>query len=308
MGQSAEALSGAPEKAGHEVKPATRRDFSGAGMFQSVTSWLRKIEDDPRTERAIMALIIGNAVILGLETSRAAMASFGPILEMLDQIILAIFIIELFARIIVHRWAFFRDRWSVFDFVVIGIALVPATSAFTVLRALRILRALRLITALPTLKRVSAGLLASLPGMGSILFLIGLIYYVFAVLGTNLFGDDNPNLFGTLGTALWTLFTVMTLEGWTNDVALPVMETQPYAWVFFITFIVVTTFMVLNLFIGVVVNAMQAEATKAEAAEREAEREMIQEEAAPILAVIKELRAEVAELRAEMARRESAGS
>jgi voltage-gated sodium channel len=303
MAQSAEAISGAADTAGQQAKLATG---PSAGVVGNLTAWLHKIEENPLTERVIMALIIGNAIILGLETSKAAMASFGPVLETLDQIILAIFIVELVARIIVHRWAFFRDRWSVFDFFVIGIALVPATNTFTVLRALRILRALRLITALPTLKRVSAGLLASLPGMGSILFLIGLIYYVFAVLGTNLFGDDNPNLFGTLGRALWTLFTVMTLEGWTNDVALPVMEAQPYAWAFFITFIVVTTFMVLNLFIGVVVNAMQAEAVKAEEAEREAEREMIQEEAAPILSMMKKLRAEVAELRAEMARRDTA--
>jgi voltage-gated sodium channel len=155
----------------------------------------------------------------------------------------------------------------------------------------------------PTLRRVVAGLLASLPGMGAIVFLIGLIYYVFAVLGTKLFGPDNPNLFGTLGDSLWTLFTVMTLEGWTNDVAKPVMEKHPYAWVFLVLFIIVTTFMVLNLFIGVVVNAMQTEALKAEAAEREAEREMIQEEAAPILAEVKGLRKEVAELRAELAGR-----
>jgi voltage-gated sodium channel len=263
---------------------------------------LRSIVDDPRTERAVMALIIVNAVILGLETSRPIMASHGRLLEVLDRIILAVFVVEIAARIVVHRWSFFRDPWSVFDFLVIGIALVPATETFTVLRALRILRVLRLITAVPTLRRVVAGLIASLPGMGSIVLLIGLIYYVFAVMASKLFGDDNPNLFGTLGDALWTLFTVMTLEGWTNDVAKPVMEKHPYAWFFFATFIVVTTFMVLNLFIGVVVNAMQAEATKAEAAEREAEREMIQEEAAPILAEVKTLRAEVAALHAEIAR------
>jgi voltage-gated sodium channel len=270
---------------------------------KTVIAWLRTIDDDPRTERVIMFLIIINAVILGLETNKAAMASYGRLLEILDHIILAVFVIEILARMVVHRLAFFRDPWSVFDFVVVGIALVPATEMFTVLRALRVLRVLRLITAVPTLKRVVAGLLASLPGMGSILFLIGLIYYVFAVMGTKLFGGDNPNLFGTLGRSLWTLFTVMTLEGWTNDVAKPVMETHPAAWVFFVTFIVVTTFMVLNLFIGVVVNAMQAEATKAEAAEREAEREMIQEEAAPILAEVKRLRTEVAELHTEIRER-----
>jgi voltage-gated sodium channel len=267
-----------------------------------VTAWLRTIVDDPRTERVVMSLIIINAVILGLETSKTVMETSGRLLDLLDRIILGVFVVELTARIIAHRLAFLRDPWSMFDLIVVSIALVPATETFSVLRALRILRVLRLITAVPTLKRVVAGLLAALPGMGSILFLIGLLYYVFAVMATKLFGADHPKLFGTLGDALWTLFTVMTLEGWTNDVAKPVMENHPYAWIFFVIFIVVTTFMVLNLFIGVVVNAMQAEATKADAAERGAEREMIQEEAAPILTEVKTLRAEVAALHAEITR------
>jgi len=271
-----------------------------AARGNTVLAWLRTIDNDPRTERVIMLLILVNAVLLGFETNPRVMASYGPLLQTLDHVILAVFVVEILARMLVHRGAFFRDPWSVFDFIVIGIALVPATESFTVLRSLRILRALRLIGVVPTLRRVVAGLLASLPGMGAIVFLIGLLYYVFAVMATKLFGADNPGLFGTLGDSLWTLFTVMTLEGWTNDVAKPVMENHPYAWLFFVIFIVVTTFMVLNLFIGVVVNAMQAEALKAEAAEREAEREMIQEEAAPILAEIKGLRKEVAELRAEV--------
>jgi voltage-gated sodium channel len=262
-------------------------------------AWLRPIVENPNTERVIMALIIINATVLGLETSQSVMATSGPVLEFIDHVLLAIFVAELAARIIVHRLDFFRDPWSVFDFLVVGIALVPATENLTVLRALRILRVLRLITAIPTLKRVVAGLLASLPGMSSILFLIGLIYYVFSVMGTKLFGATNPDLFGTLGKSLYTLFTVMTLEGWTNDVAKPVMEHHPYGWIYLFAFIIVATFMVLNLFIGVVVNSMQAEAMKAEAAERE----IVHEEAAPILAEVKGLRQEVAALRAEMAGR-----
>jgi voltage-gated sodium channel len=267
-----------------------------------VHDFICRIVDDPRTERAIMTLIFINAVILGMETYPRVMNAIGPLLELLDRIILAIFVVEIAARIYVKRLAFFRDPWSVFDFIVIGIALVPATESFTVLRALRVLRVLRLITAIPTLKAVVAGLLASLPGMSAILFLIGLIYYVFAIIAIKLFGGDNPELFGTLGKSLYTLFTVMTLEGWTNDVAKPVMQNHPFAWIFFVTFIVFTTFMVLNLFIGVVVNAMQREAERAEDAERDAEREMIKEEAAPILKEVKNLRAEFAELRNEVSR------
>ena len=269
----------------------------------TVIARFRTIVEDPRTERVVMSLIIINAVILGLETSKTVMASFGPLLEVLDHVILAVFVVEIAARIIVNRWAFFRDPWSVFDFLVVGIALVPATETFSVLRALRVLRVLRLITVVPSLKRVVAGLLAALPGMGSIVLLIGLIYYVFAVMATKLFGDDNPNLFGTLGDSLFTLFTVMTLEGWVDGVVKPVMETHPRAWIFFIIFIIVTTFMVLNLFIGVVVNAMQKEHAKAEKLELEAEREIVHEEAAPILQEIRSLKADVAELRKALAER-----
>ena len=269
-------------------------------MGISVTATLRRIIEDPRTERVVMILIIINAVLLGLETSATMRANFGTLLEILDHAILAVFVAEIVARLIVHRLAFFRDPWSVFDFVVVGIALVPTSENFSVLRALRVLRLLRLITTVPSLRRVVAGLLTALPGMGSIVLLIGLIYYVFAVMATNMFGDSNPALFGTLGTSLFTLFTVMTLEGWVDGVTKPVMEHHPYAWIFFIVFIVVTTFMVLNLFIGVVVSAMQEEHDKAEELEREAEREMMRDETGPLAQEIQSLKAEVMALRKDL--------
>jgi voltage-gated sodium channel len=265
--------------------------------------WLRKIVDDPRTERVVMGLIIVNAVILGLETNRSLTPEFRHTLEVLDYIILGVFVIEIGARIVVHRLAFFRDPWSLFDFIVVGIALVPATETFSVLRTLRVLRVLRLITVVPALRRVVAGLLASLPGMGSIVLLIGLLYYVFAIMANKLYGDEFPNLFGSLASSLFTLFTVMTLEGWVDGVVKPIMEKHPYAWAFFIPFIIMTTFMVLNLFIGVVVNAMQSAHAQAEAAEREAERNMIGEETAPLAAEIRNLKAEVVALRAEVSAR-----
>ena len=173
---------------------------------------------------------------------------------------------------------------------VVGVALAPATAAFSVLRALRVLRLLRMITVVPALQRVVGGLIGALPGMGSILLLIGLIFYVFGVMAVNLYGAADPVHFGTLGAALYTLFTVMTLEGWVDDVVNPLMQTRPWAWLFFIPFIVVTTFTVLNLFIGIIVNAMQAEHAKAKADEREAERELIHDETAPLMREIKGLR------------------
>jgi voltage-gated sodium channel len=270
-----------------------------AARGTTVIAKLRTIVEDPRTERFVMALIIVNAITLGLQTSKPVMDAIGPFLLLLDDIILAMFVVELAARIIVYRLEFFRDPWSVFDFVVVAISLIPTTETFSVLRALRILRALRLITAVPALKAVVAGLLAALPGMGSIVLLIGLLYYVFAVMATKMYGPQFPEFFGTLGRSLFTLFTVMTLEGWV-EIVKSMMEQRPYAWIFFITFIVVTTFMVLNLFIGVVVNAMQAEHEKEFRQELKAEREVVQEETAPILSEIRTLKAEIAALGREV--------
>ena len=263
--------------------------------------WLRRIVHDPRTERFIMALIVFNAVTLGLETSKTVMARWGSVLHVIDTVIITIFVLELTARIAVHRLAFFRDGWNIFDFIVVAITLIPtdSTDAFTVLRALRVLRLLRLITVVPSLRRVVGGLIGALPGMGSIVLLIGLIYYVSAVMAVNLFGEDFPALFGTLPASLFTLFTIMTLEGWVDGVVKPIMEKFPYAWLFFIPFIIGTTFTILNLFIGVIVSSMQQEVEKAQAAELAAERDIMQEETEPLLRELRALKEEVMALRRE---------
>jgi voltage-gated sodium channel len=269
--------------------------------------WLRRIVEDPRTDRFIMSLIVLNAFTLGIETSHAVMDRIGPFLNVLDRLILTVFVVEIVARIAVQRTAFLRDGWNIFDVIVVGIALAPATEAFSVLRALRVLRLMRLITAVPTLRRVVGGLITALPGMGSIILLISLIYYVCAVMAVNLYGAEFPQLFGTLGASLFTLFTIMTLEGWVEGVVRPVMEKHPFAWLFFIPFIIGTTFTVLNLFIGIIVNAMQEEHAKAELAEREAEREMVHEETAPLVREIRELKTEIIALRRDVAGRAQVG-
>jgi voltage-gated sodium channel len=265
---------------------------------------LRAILADPRTEWVILALILVNAAILGLETSPAVMNAAGPALKVLDNLILAIFVIEIASRMAVHRLAFFRDPWSVFDFLVVGIALVPATENLSVLRALRVLRVLRLITVVPALRRVVGGLILSLPGMGSIALLLLLLFYVFAVMATQLYGAEFPDLFGTLARSMFTLFAVMTLETWVDGVVKPVMEKFPYAWLFFIPYILITTFAVLNLFIAVIVNAMQ---TEHEAARKEEERQFAEEQRKlgkisateeGVLAELRALRAEVKALAA----------
>lgn len=219
---------------------------------------LRSFITHPRVQALIIALILTNAVLLGLETSPSVMAVAGGFIRKLDRAILAVFVVEVAIRLWVFRRAFWRDPWSVFDFVVVGIALVPAAGPFAVLRALRVLRVMRLLTIVPSMRRVVGALLAAIPGLGSIVLMLGVIYYVFAVIATNLFGADFPDWFGTIGRSLYTLFQVMTLESWSMGISRPVMESFPYAWAFFVPFILVATFTMLNLFIAIIVNAMQS--------------------------------------------------
>ncbi len=205
---------------------------------------------------SITALILLNAVILGLETFPSVMARFGPVLVAADHLILGIFVVELALRLFAHGGSFFRDPWSLFDTGVVAIALVPASEAFSVLRALRVLRVLRLISAFPQLRRVISGLLTAIPGLGAIAAILVIILYVFAVIGSKLFGADYPQWFGSLTISLFTLFQVLTLEGWA-DIVREIEKTHPYAWGFFIPYILFSTFIVLNLFIAVIVEAMQ---------------------------------------------------
>lgn len=210
-------------------------------------------------ERTVIALIIINALVLGLETVPEIMATHATMLIGLDQIILTLFVIEIVVRIYVHRGAFFRDPWSLFDTAVISISFVPDSGAFSILRALRVLRVLRLISAIPSMRRVVAGLLLALPGMTSIIGLMLVFFYVASVMATQLFGTSNPDLFGNLGVTAYSLFQVMTLEGWSAEVVKPVLVHHPYAWMFFIPFILLATFTMLNLFIAVMVSAIQVE-------------------------------------------------
>lgn len=220
---------------------------------------LARLIAHPLTERFVLVLILFNALTLGLETYPDIRAQYGELLYLLDRVVLAIFVAELAARIWVHKVRFFRDPWSLFDLFVVGIALLPSTGSLSVLRALRILRALRLVTAIPSLKRVVGGLISALPGMASILLLLMLIFFVFAVIASKLYGEAKPELFGDLGLAAYTLFQVMTFDDWSAGIVKPLLEQHPFAWAFFVVFMMLSSFMVLNLFIGVVVTALDAE-------------------------------------------------
>ncbi len=205
----------------------------------------------------IIGVILFNAVLLGLETSDAVMATAGPLILALDSLCLAIFVLEIALKLYAHGLRFFKSGWNIFDFVIVGIALVPATQGFSVLRALRILRVLRVISATPRLRRVVEGFITALPGMGSVFLLMALIFYIGAVMATKLFSDAFPEWFGDLGRSAYSLFQIMTLESWSMGIVRPVMEVFPWAWAFFVPFIMVTTFAVVNLLVGLIVNSMQ---------------------------------------------------
>ena len=229
---------------------------------------VQRLIEGSRFQSFIVTLIVINAIILGMETSDNLMARFGDALEVSDALILKIFIIEIALRIYVYRWRFFTQPWSVFDFAVVAIALVPAGEAYSALRALRVLRVLRLVSVVPTMRRVIEGLLSAIPGIASVSTVLLLFFYVFAVIGTHLYGDTFPQWFGTLGKTMFTLFQIMTLESWSMGIVRPVMQQHPWAWVFFVLYILVTTFTMLNLFIAIIVNAMHTSADESAKANR----------------------------------------
>ncbi|MGX1307803.1 voltage-gated sodium channel [Amorphus suaedae] len=258
---------------------------------------LKSFLESSTWEWFIASLIVFNAVVLGLMTWEDATSAAGPLLAFLDAAVIAIFVVEIAARLYVHRLRFFRDPWSLFDFVVVAIAVVPSQHGLSVLRSLRILRVLRLISVVPSLRRVVGGLIAALPGMGSIVLLMTIIFYVFAVMATNLYGASFPEWFGTLGASAYSLFQIMTLESWSMGIVRPVMEQYPMAWAFFVPFIMATAFTVLNLFIGIIVSAMQQEHEAA----LDAERQVLHDEQAQIAEEMRALRREISGLRGEIA-------
>lgn len=247
-------------------------------------------------QRVLLALILLNAVTLGLETMPTVMAVAGVALHALDKAILAVFVLEIALRLYVHRLAFFKDAWSVFDFIVVGIALLPASGPFSVLRALRVLRVLRVLTFVPSMKKIVGALMQSLNGMLSIAMVLGLVYYVSAVMATKLFGEAFPEWFGSLAASLYTLFQIMTLESWSMGIARPVMAQFPYAWAFFVPFILIATFTMLNLFIAVIVNAVQSMHDDEHKAEHDAEAATQQR----LLEQMQQLQHELVQLRAEL--------
>lgn len=213
--------------------------------------------ESPRVQHWVVAVILLNAVILGLETSSAMMERMGGLLLTLDKLCLAIFIAELAIKFIAYRGRFWKSGWNIFDFLVVAVALVPGAGPWAVLRSLRVLRVLRLLTVIPSLRKVVAAFLHSIPGLAGVCAVMTIFFYAAGVLATRLFAASFPEWFGSLPRSLYSLFQIMTLESWSMGIVRPVMEVYPWAWAFFVPFIIIATFTILNLFIGIIVSTMQ---------------------------------------------------
>ncbi len=232
-------------------------DRGSRGIAQSVveSEWFTSF---------IMGVIILNAITLGMATIQDLPASLYQAFRLVDAVVVVIFILEIGLKLIAYGWRYFKSGWNIFDFLIVSVALIPGAGAFAVLRALRVLRILRLISIVPMMRRVVEALFKAIPGMGAICAVLALMVYVGAVMATTLFGETNPDPFGTLPVTAFTLFQVMTMDGWRGEILQPVMDAgHPYAWVFFLVFIVLASFAVLNLFIALIVEALNSDMEEA---------------------------------------------
>lgn len=226
-----------------------------------MADWRKRLGEwleSPIPRNTIIVLIVINAVTLGLETSDRVVAVAGGPLRWFEYAILTVFVIEIALKLIAWGPRFFLSGWNVLDFFIVAVSLVPDAGPLAILRSLRILRVLRLVSTIRRLRMLTESLLSAIPSIGWISFMLLLVFYIFAVMGTELFGDRFPDWFGTLGASMYTLFQIMTLESWSMGIARPVMEAYPWAWAYFVPFILVSAFTILNLFIGIIVNSMQA--------------------------------------------------
>ncbi len=254
----------------------------------------------------ILGVIIFNAITLGLSTSPAVQANVGHFLVAFDKVVLGIFVAELLVKFYAYRLSFFKNAWNIFDLVVVTLGLLPNRDGLSALRGLRVIRAMRLLSVIPQMRSVVQALLDALPGMGAVIIMISIVFYVFAVMATLMYGPDFPEWFGSLGRSLYSLFQIMTLESWSMGIVRPVMEVHPTAWIFFVPFIVITAFSVLNLFIGLLVNTMQS-AVEDESVEEfshlrdlvRSETDIVDEHVMELMQEVKALRREVAELKGQ---------
>jgi voltage-gated sodium channel len=274
--------------------------------IQSEEPWRARIRGMVETDwfqRFIIAVITINAIGLGMETIPFIDEEVGTFLWLIDNVALLIFVFEISAKLLAYRTGYFKDPWNVFDFTIVAIAVLPMGGGLSVMRALRILRAVRIISVVPAMRRVVEGLLHAIPSLGAVIALLSILFYIAAVMATKLFGSEFNELFGNLARSLFTLFQIMTLENWADGAVRPIMKVYPYAWLFFIPFILIITFAVLNLFIAIIVNSMEEAAKEdtemlhkdAKTLHADAEQQTRENEA--LMSEIRALRTEIADLK-----------
>jgi len=262
---------------------------------------VHKLVDTDLFKNTIMAVIIINAITLGLSTSDTVMSAIGPSLMAIDNIALTIFVVELVLKLYAYRFSFFKNAWNIFDLCVVTVGLMPSGGGLSALRGLRVIRTLRLLSVVPQMRAVVQALLDALPGMGAVIIMISIVFYVFGVMATLMYGNAFDEWFGTLGRSLYSLFQIMTLESWSMGIVRPVMNEFPAAWAFFVPFIVITSFSVLNLFIGLLVNTMQSAVEEETEREFDELRDLVRSETDVVGEQVKALHEEIRALRAELA-------
>ncbi len=250
---------------------------------------LKDFLESAQFQWTIVGLILINAFTIGLETSPEILSFFGEWLEQIDNYILVLFCLELSLKIVAYRWKFFTNAWNIFDFVIVSIALIPATGPLHILRTLRILRTIRLVKTIPKLRMIIESLILSIPSIGWIIVLLLMIFYIFAVIGTDLYGPGFPDYFGTLGKSFFTLFQIMTLESWSSGIARPMMKELPHSYIFFVPFILLATYTTLNVFIAVVVNTMNEVNRKELKKEEEKLKEQLEDDHREVMRYLKKL-------------------
>ncbi len=239
---------------------------------------LRRFFESRSFQSLITTIIVINSVLIGLETSDYVLSKFGAIVDLLDIVILSLFTLEILLKIYVYRFRFFTDGWNNFDFIIIVMSLLPAAGSFSVFRALRIVRTLRLLKSVPKLRLIIESLVKSLPSIGWIVVLLSIVFYVYSVVGVNIFGEAYPLYFGDMSKAVFTLFQIMTLESWSSGIARPVMDGVPFSGLYFVSFILMATYTTLNIFIAIVVNTMNEVSLKELQQEEEHIKEFVSKE------------------------------
>lgn len=235
-----------------------------------MTDACKRIADSNRFQALIFVVIVANAVVLGLETYDEIERDAGDTLNLLNDVFLGVFVVEMAIRITAYAprpLDFFRDGWNTFDFSTVAAAFIPGIrESSTLLRLVRLLRVVRVVSILPDLRVLVRGMVRSLPPIGSMGVLALLLIYVYGMVGWLMFGDELPDRWGNIGEAMLTLFTVLTLEGW-NDVLYEAQEVEPQSWIFFVSFVLLASFLIINILIAIIINSVE-EAREAEAEAR----------------------------------------